>query len=161
MKKVLRFTPLFMLVVLLGVYLSGCVNFEQKTTLAKDGSGSMKIHYWTKHVKNITSDELQGFPFSESKVKDTYGTGGNEISNIKIEEKDEADTTKHVTFDLKFKDINKISEAKGFSKIKASWTEGKEGMEFKYVLAKDTSSSGSMGASDYKLTYEFEFPGDR
>jgi hypothetical protein len=33
-------------------------------------------------------------------------------------------------------------------------------MELKYVLLKDTSASGQMGASDYTVTYVFEMPAE-
>jgi len=159
MKKLFTLSTI-LFVISMAIYLTGCVNYEQKTKLESDGSGTMKIHYWTK-ASNISSGEVQGFGFTEEKVKANYGSGNTEISNIKIEEKVvEGDTAKnkHVTFDLKFKDLNKLSEVKGFKKTKSSWKEGKEGMDFEFVLLSDTSSAKTMGASDYKLNYEFEFP---
>ncbi len=161
MKKLFTLSTVIF-VVSMAFYLSGCVNYEQKTKLENDGSGTMKIHYWTKS-SNISSGEVQGFGFTEEKVKANYGSGNTEVSNIKIEEKVvEGDTTKnkHVTFDLKFKDLNKLNEVKGFKKTKSSWKEGKEGMDFEFILLSDTSSAKSMGSGDYKLNYEFEFPSD-
>ena len=58
---------------------------------------------------------------------------------------------------MTFKDLNNLSSAKGFEKIKASWKEGDDGMDFTYTLLQDTSSAKNMGASDTKLDYEFEF----
>ena len=77
-----------------------------------------------------------------------------------IEKNATTDSTSVVTLNVKFKDINKLSEAKAFAKIKASFVDGKEGKDFKYVLLQDTASAKNMGMSDYKLTYEFDFPGE-
>jgi hypothetical protein len=60
--------------------------------------------------------------------------------------------------DIKFKNINEINSAKGFEKVKASWKEGKEGMDFSYIVAKDTSAAKNMGANENVLNYEFTFP---
>ncbi len=148
-----------LLVFTFGLILSGCVNLDQKTTLNSDGSGTMKIKYWTKS-KNVSGDELAGFGFTEAKVKSNYTSSSTEPSDIKIEKNTTTDSLITVTLNVKFKDLNKISDAKAFSKIKASWEKGSDGMDFKYTLLQDTANAKSMGMSDYKLTYEFEFPGE-
>lgn len=155
-KKLLLFSSIL---VMIAFYFAGCVNVEQKTTLKQDGSGTMKVHYWTK-MSNLTSGtEVGSFSFDEAKAKTNYTSSNSEVSGVKVEEK-LADSTKHVTVDLKFKNINDINSAKGFDKVKASWKEGKDGMDFSYTLAKDTSNAKNMGASDTKLDYEFEFPSE-
>lgn len=144
---------------LFAFYLAGCVNVEQKTTLKQDGSGTMKVHYWTKMSNLTSSTDLGGFSFEESKAKQNYSSSNTDVTGVKVEEKLD-DSTKHVTVDLKFKNINDITSAKGFEKVKASWKEGKEGMDFNYTLLKDTSNAGNMGSSDIKLNYEFEMPAE-
>ncbi len=144
---------------LTAVFLSGCVNLEQKTKLNADGSGTMNIKYWTKS-SNVSSDELSGFGFTEAKVKSNYTSANTEPAEIKIEKNASEDSLAVVTLTVKFKDLNKLSEASAFKKIKASWADGKEGKEFKYVLLQDTSSAKNMGMEEYKLNYEFEFPGE-
>jgi hypothetical protein len=158
MKSFFKSIPI-LLVFAFGLYLSGCVNLEQKTTLNSDGSGSMGIKYWTKS-SNVSGDELAGFGFTDEKVKANYTSSSTEPSNIKIEKNTSTDSLITVTLDVKFKDLNKISDAKAFSKVKASWLKGKDGMDFKYTLLQDTSNAKQMGMSDYKLVYEFTFPGE-
>jgi hypothetical protein len=41
------------------IYLVGCVNYDQKTTLKEDGSGTMKIHYWS-GMKNFSMGTALG-----------------------------------------------------------------------------------------------------
>jgi hypothetical protein len=60
--------------------------------------------------------------------------------------------------DLTFKDINKLSDAKGFEGVKVTWKDVADGKELKYILLKDSSAAKQMGASDYKVTYEFTMP---
>jgi len=155
LKSLLSISVLFMV----AVFISGCVNVDQKTKLNSDGSGTMSVKYWTKS-SNVSGDELSGFGFTEAKVKANYTSSNTEPTDIKIEKNATTDSTSIVTLNVKFKDLNKLSEAKAFSKIKASFVDGKEGKDFKYVLLQDTSTAKNMGMSDYKLTYEFEFPGE-
>ncbi len=147
------------LLVIFAFVLAGCVNIEQKTTLKQDGSGTMKVHYWTKMSNLKSSSDLGGFSFEEAKAKQNYSSSNTDVTGVKVEEKLD-DSTKHVTLDLKFKNINDISSAKGFEKVKASWKEGKDGMDFSYTLLKDTANAGNMGSSDIKLNYEFEMPAE-
>ena len=141
------------------IYLVGCVNYDQKTTLKEDGSGSMKIHYWSS-MKNFSMGTTLGkFEFDEAKAKDKYKSSNTDVTSIKVEEKLD-DSTKHVNIELTYKDINKLSDAKGFESAKVTWKEHKDGMELKYILLQDTSAAKQMSASDYKVTYEFTMPSE-
>jgi len=159
MKVVLKSLFLSSMILFIGVLLSGCVNLDQKTTLKSDGSGSMVIKYWTKS-SNVSGEELSGFGFTEAKVKSNYTSSNSEPSNIVIKKNETTDSTIVVTLDLKFKDLNKLTDAKAFQKIKASYADGKDGKDFKYTLLADTANAKQMGMNEYKLTYEFEFPGE-
>ncbi|MBN1634136.1 MAG: hypothetical protein JW917_08225 [Ignavibacteria bacterium] len=159
MKKIFTATLLFSFVLFLGVFLTGCVNYEQKTELSKDGSGEMEIHYWTGMSNVKSSTKVGDFNFKEEDVKSDYTSSNTEVKDVKVEE-DLQDSTKHVKVKLTFKDINKLTDAKGFKKVTVSWAEGDDGMDFKYLVPKDTSAAKNMGASDNKLNYEFKFPGE-
>lgn len=138
---------------------TGCINLEQKTVLKQDGSGTMSIHYWTK-ISNVSiSKELGGFSFDESRAKTNYSSANTDVLSAKMEEKLD-DSTTHVRVELKFKNFNELKTARGFEKIKASWKEGKEGMEFTYSIPEDSTNSHITGAASYKIIYEFEFPGE-
>lgn len=141
------------------LYLSGCVNYDQKTTLNADGSGSMKIHYWSKMSNFSMGTALGKFDFDEKKAKENYSSSNTEVKSISVEDKLD-DSTRHVNIELTFKDINKLPDAKGFSGVKPSWKESADGMELKYILLKDTSAAKNMGASEYTVTYTFEMPAE-
>jgi len=155
------FKSLFVFTLAFGLafYFTACVNVNQKTTLNSDGSGTIKLEYWAKMNNLKSTTDLGSFSFKEDKAKQNYTSSNSEVTNIKIEDKLD-DSTKHVYMDIKFKDLNNLTSAKGFEKTKASWKEGKEGKDFMFTLLQDTSNSKTMGSSDYKLTYTFEFPGE-
>jgi hypothetical protein len=150
---------LFIMAFGLAFYFTACVNVNQKTTLNSDGSGTIKLEYWAKMNNLKSSTELGSFSFKEDKAKQNYTSSNSEVTSFKMEDKLE-DSTKHVYMDIKFKDFNSLTSSKGFEKTKASWKEGKEGKDFSFTLLQDTSNAKTMGSSDYKLTYTFEFPGE-
>jgi hypothetical protein len=151
------FTLLSFFALITAFLLSSCVNYDQKTTLNADGSGSMKIHYWSKMSNFSMGTTLGKFDFEEQKAKTNFSSGNSDVKSVKVEDKLD-DSTKHVWLEVSFKDINKLPDAKGFAEVKPSWKESTDGMELKYILLKDTSAAGNMGASDYKVTYTFEMP---
>jgi len=153
--------PLLVFVFALGLafYFTACVNVNQKTTLNSDGSGTIKLEYWAKMNNLKSSTELGSFSFKEETAKKNYTSSNSEVTSFKMEDKLD-DSTKHVYMDIKFKDLNQLPSAKGFEKTKASWKEGKEGKDFMFTLLQDTSNAKTMGSSDYKLTYTFDFPGE-
>jgi hypothetical protein len=153
-----NFTYLLVLTVLM-IFTSGCVNVDQKTVINNDGSGNIVLHYWTKNSNLSMGDEVGGFAFADTKVRENYSSGNTEVTDVKIE-KNDVDSTSHVNVKLNYKDFNKLSEAKAYSKVTPVWTKGDNGMTFSYTIAKDTANAGNMGMNEYTLTYAFEFPGD-
>lgn len=147
----------YSLVFVFAVYLSGCVNVDQKTKINQDGSGTIKLEYWTKMSNLSSGPELGEFAFEEDKAKANYTSSNSVVSSVSLEENLE-DSTSHVKLEINIKDINQLNSAKGFEKVTTKWAEGDDGMTFKYVIAADTSNAKNMGASDTKLTYTFEFP---
>ncbi len=141
------------------INLAGCVNYDQNTTINEDGSGSMKIHYWSS-MKNFSMGTALGkFEFDEEKAKDKYKSSNTEVTNIKVEDKLD-DSTKNVFVELTFKDINKLNDAKGFESVKVTWKEVTDGMELKYTLLMDTTAAKNISASNYTITYEFKMPSE-
>ncbi len=140
--------------------IGGCVNYEQTAKLNMDGSGTMTVHYWTKMSNFTMGTTLGKFDFEESKAKSNYTSSNSEVKSIKVEDRPNEDSTKHVTMEISFKDINRLSDASGFQGTKISWKESPDGMELKYTLLQDTSTSNATGASDYKIIYSFDMPGE-
>ncbi len=141
------------------IFFSSCVNIEQVTAINENGSGTIILHYWTKSTNLSMGDEVGGFSFSEDKAKENFTSANSDVTGITIDNL-ETDSSTHVRININFSDINKLTQAEGFSKVRASWTKSGSGMDFKYIIAKDTAASNSPGAGEYKLEYKFDFPGE-
>ncbi len=140
-------------------FLNSCINIEQTTKINEDGSGCIKLEYYTTTSNLSMSDEIGGFSFNEDKAKKNFSSLNSEVMKIDIDSI-KSDSTIHIKLDIIFKDINKLSEAAGFEKIKASWIKINDEMEFKYIISKDTTAAKSIGAEQYKLEYKFDFPNE-
>lgn len=144
-------------IIIIAVTFSSCVNIDQQTTINKDGSGSIALHYWT-HTSNLSmGNELGGFSFEEAQVKKKFTSLNSDVTEVKIDN-DESDSSSHVRVKITFKDFNKLNEAEGFSKTKSIWKKEKDKIIFNYTLMKDTVSSDKMASDEYKLIYGFSFP---
>jgi hypothetical protein len=139
------------------ISLNGCVNYEQKTTLKEDGSGTMKIHYWSSMKNFSMGSSLGKFEFDEIKAREKYSSSNTTVNSLKVEDKLD-DSTKHVYIELDFDDIRKISEAKGFEGVNVTWSEVSDGIQLVYIVPKDTSAAKTLDAGNYDLIYEFTMP---
>lgn len=158
MKKLFKLVQILFAFTLI-LFLNGCVNLEQKATINSDGSGTMKIKYWTK-TYNILGDEIGTFGFIDSKVKSNFTSHTTRPSHIKIEKDANDDSLTVVTLDLYFTHINYLTDAFAFKNINSSWIKNGNEISFKYILLQDTANANQFGMSDYKLIYDFEFPSE-
>lgn len=152
--------PILFLFFAVLIIICGCVSYEQSTAINKDGSAYMNIHYWTKN-SNLTLDEkkIGKFDFTEKNIKYNYSSYNSEVINIRIEEMPE-DSTTHVWLVLNVRDITKLSDAKGFENVTASWKESGAGKELVYTIAQDTVAAKNWDAEKTRISYKFEFPGE-
>jgi hypothetical protein len=142
--------------------LAGCINVNQKTKINKDLSGEMVLHYWSPtnfiDIGDINmGDEIAGYSYIDSEIKKKYSSGNMEVTNMR-RVKSNVDTTTHIEVNIIFKDINKLSESNGFSKIDVSYIKGKDGMDFRYFIPNDTSLRLDYVKEINTLEYIFEFP---
>jgi hypothetical protein len=139
------------------LFLAGCINYEQKTTLKGDGSGEMEIHYWTKE-SNITWLSDSTLVFKEEDVKQQYSGEGVKIVSNTVST-DNKDSTRHVKLTIKFDDINKLNATKGFKGSTFSFKKDGKNCVFKHDL-KAKSNAGGFGMEEYSVTYTYTVSGD-
>jgi uncharacterized lipoprotein YehR (DUF1307 family) len=134
------------------IALLGCLHYEQTVKLNKNGSGSMKIHYWTAESNVMSITKLS---FDENEIKNEQYKP-LDVKSVTISN-DETDSTKHVYVELNFKDINQLDTIKGF--VGNSIKFFQEGDYLKLVhIVKQDSVAGSFGMDEYVLRYTYEFP---
>lgn len=157
-----------LLLFLFAIFLNGCINVNQNTVIFENGSGTINLHYWTKSYYTQSGegsnsvqmgDDIGGFTFVENEIKDRYTSSNTEVKEMK-RYMEAADTTTHVSLLIAFKDFNKLNEAKGFSKIKTQWTKGDDGIDFSYIIPRDTTIKKEYIKSEDRLNYTFMFPNE-
>jgi hypothetical protein len=151
MKKVLSQTLLFSIILFLTIGLFGCLNYEQKVKLNADGSGSIKIHYWTKE-SNVAS--ISKLSFSENEIN-TSQYAPEVMKSVKVES-NQVDSTKHAHIEFDFKDVNKLDKTKGFKDNEIKFAPSGGMMVYTHIIKKD-SNANNMGMDAYILKYEVEF----
>lgn len=151
-------TRLLSVVFIAALAMSGCIDYEQKTRLEADGSGEMTIHYW---AKESLVDWLgkNRFPFNEKDVRTKYGAiPGVTVGDVDVRSRDD-DSTRHVTFDLRFSDIRALSKQPGFERTAFEWKEDGDRMVFTHTVLEDEGST-SEGLEQFGVTYTYIFPGE-
>jgi len=150
---------MFAIILFAWILFPGCVHYDQKVILREDGSGSMKLHYWSSMNSFTMGNTLGKLEFEELKAKDKYTSDNTEVTRFRIEDQLD-DSTKHVYIELNFKDINKLNDAKGFESTRVSWNNNSNGIELKFIVLKDTAASKQMRSSSFNVTFEFEMPSE-
>lgn len=152
------------LMFLIGLAFSGCINVKQRVIIKEDGSGTINLEYWTNtnlvdvgEVK--VGDEIGGFTFDTLEIVKKYSSAFTEVSKFKRISYP-ADTSTHILLDINFKDINKITEANGYSNIDISYIKGKDNTQFRYYIPKDTTINLAYTKEKHTLEYIFEFPSE-
>jgi len=134
---------------------SGAINIYQPSTLNSDGSGSFKLSYFTSDSNLVNTKVLGNYAFTEAEARANFTSANTNVKSVQIYN-DSVKTVTHVVLEIDFKDINKISEAKGFLGIKASWTKKDSGMDFQWVIGKSELNNNVIG----NLIYIFKFDGE-
>lgn len=115
----------------------------------------MNIVYTAKK-NNILLGKIDGFAFTEKKVRSNYESANTEITEVKVIE-NPADSTMSVSINLTFKDFNKLSLSKGFSRCKPKWEIHQDTTFFSLTLLPD-SSVKEIPSTSGSLHFEFNFP---
>ena len=96
---------------------------------------------------------MGNYGFTEGEAQTNFTSENTEVKSVKIfNDKDKGMT--HMVLEIDFKDINKISEAKGFSDIRASWVETDSGMVFQWVILKNLAQLNLIGELIYIFTFD-------
>lgn len=141
----------FMAIIVLAIALFGCLNYEQTVKLNYDGSGSLKIHYWTK-LTNVMS--ITKFSFDANEIKNEQYKP-EVVKSVKIDTVLQ-DSTIHVNIELDFADINKLDKVKGFNGNLITFVESGGLKTLTHTLKQD-SAARNFGMDEYILRYTYEF----
>ena len=148
-----------LLVVLILLYFTGCLNYVQEVTLYPDGSGKMRIEYWMKlpDKESKTVTENIGI-FNPDSIRSEFSSVHINLVNIDVYS-DVTDSTTHAIIDFTFDRIDSLNRTKAFNDAKFTFQEGASGViNFTQFISPIATGFG-IDATQYNVSYIFTFSG--
>jgi hypothetical protein len=163
--------------VLPALLLAGCIEFEERITLNKDGSGSMEIEYWSLSDLNFNDDTPDSSRDDRSlreSIEDKYTS-----DKVKLIEftSDKEEKSHHVRFKVGFEDLMDLNDVPQFHENRIEFKRSGKKMTFRRTIEtedinvdQDEGPSNLFehfilniveeGLSNIKFRFEIETPHD-
>ena len=153
-KKVLLLIPLLIL------FLSSCLNYTQVTTIKTDGSGEMFIHYWMKWEDKRDSVLLNKLHiFNPDSIRVEFSSKHNSIDRINTFI-DYSDSTIHSQIELEFNNFDSLKYTRAFEGANFSLVDGPgETKIFSQFIAPFATGFG-LSEDDFKFSLTYYLPGE-
>ena len=153
MKKLLL--PLLFL-----LFLPGCINYIQDINLYSDGSGRMRITFWTKLPDNVSSQILDKIGiFNPDSLRNEFSSKFSHITKINVYT-DSSDSTTHAVVELNFSHIDSLNKMRAFSASDFSLKDGAEGQKIFSQFIPPLATGFGINSSAFHVTYKYTFGGD-
>ncbi|MGE5400490.1 MAG: hypothetical protein ACM3S2_08810 [Ignavibacteriales bacterium] len=151
---------LFYLLIYTTLFLNGCLNYYQETTIKTDGSGEMFVHYWMKTAKSQDSLFVnQAGIFNADSIKKEFSSEYSKIGKVEVYA-DSADTTVHAKIELTFQHIDSLNSAKAFKDANFSLKNGAVGQKIFSQFIPPVATGFGIDANQFTVTYVYYLPGD-
>ncbi len=140
--------------------LTGCLNYIQDTQLYADGSGSMRIIFWTKlpDVESAKVLDKIGI-FNPDSIRSEFSSEYTTIKNISVYT-DTTDSTTHAVINLTFTHIDSLNKTKAFAASDFSLKDGAEGQKIFSQFIPPIVTGFGINGNAYHVTYKYTFGGD-
>jgi len=144
----------------LSLFLSGCLNYEQITTLNIDGSGEMFVHYWLKVTTAQDSVIMAKVGiFSVDSIRREYSSKHLNIKNIEVYS-DLNDSTMHAKIELTFPKFDSLNTASAFKDVNFTLKKNdKKTMIFSQFIPPLATGFGVNGQL-FNISYVYYIPGE-
>lgn len=136
--------------------LAGCLDYEQETWLAEDGSGRMEVHYWMSESMLVWLKDGT-LTFNEDSVRHRYAAKGIEVQDVRVFTRAE-DSTRHVEAALRFDDITALPACKSFEEVTFRWMREGDVYRFEQSIPIDSGSEEAF-LEQFSFVYTYHFPG--
>ena len=143
---------------LLFLFLSGCLNYEQIATIKKDGSGDMFIHYWTKLNQMPDSVLLASSGiFNADSLAQKYVSPVTTIDYTEVYT-DYEDSTIHAKVKFLFTNVDSLNKIHALKNYNFSFDEVNEEL---YTFSQDVNyfQFTPDSAQDYSMSFTYYLPG--
>jgi hypothetical protein len=150
----------YLLLLLIIVSLSSCLNYYQEVTLYPDGSGKMQIDYWMKFENEESEKVVDNLGiFNSDSIKSGFQSVYSNVENVNVYQ-DTTDFTTHAVIDISFTHIDSLNKIKVFSEYKFSFVEKLGGQIVFSQFIPPIATGFGMDASTFEVTYKYTIPGD-
>jgi hypothetical protein len=151
------------LVILVSVVLlisSGCLNYIQDMEIYPDGSGKLKINYWMDFhsSENISVIESIGI-FNVDSIKKEFTSDFTTVTFVEAMA-DSSDSTLHAIIHLDFTHVDSLSKLKVFSQYEFSLKDGASGQKIYTQFIPPITTGFGIDGSKYSITYNIVFKGE-
>lgn len=142
------------------LFLTGCLNYTQVTTIKTDGSGNMFIHYWMKwsSQKDSVLIEQLGI-FEKDSVYKEFNSEYNKITNVEVY-RDFSDSTWHSKVEFEFTSLDSLNKTPAFKGAELSVKDaGKNTIIFSQFIRPIATGFG-FESKKFSITYIYYLPGE-
>jgi hypothetical protein len=150
----------FFLTLLLILFIGGCLNYTQITTIKTDGSGNMFIHYWmnwTNPKDSLIADQL-GI-FSKDSVHKEFSSEYSSIKNVEVY-KNLSDSSIHAKVELDFNSLDSLNLTPAFRKSQLSVKEGTKNTKIFSQFVPSIATGFGFESKTFSITYIYYLPGE-
>ena len=139
---------------------SGCLNYIQDVFLYPDGTGKMKITFWTKFPDNESLKILDKIGiFNQDSIKNEFSSSFTKINSIKVYS-DTTDSTTHAIIDLSFSNIDSLNKVKAFTGSEFSLKDGASGQKIFSQFISPIATGFGINGDAFHVSYKYTFAGD-
>jgi hypothetical protein len=142
------------------LFINGCLNYKQITTIRKDGSGNMFIHYWMKW--NSQKDSLiveQLGIFNKDSVNKEFSSEYSSIKKVEVY-KDNSDSTIHAQVSLDFHSLDSLNKTPAFRKSELSIKDGPKSTKIFSQFVPPFATGFGYSSKNFSITYVYYLPGE-
>ena len=156
MKNRINHILLFLVV----LFISSCINYTQVTTIKTDNSGKMFIHYWKKVVPELDSLFITKFGiFNEDSIKSNFTATFNKINFVKVF-KNSKDTTLHAQIEFEFSKLDSLNLLPFFKNAAFSIKDGKDNTKIFSQFVQPVTFNNDSLSNSIKIEYTYYLPGE-
>jgi hypothetical protein len=144
---------------LLLLFLAGCINYTQVTTIKTDGTGSMFIHYsmkWNNQRDSVMVEQL-GI-FNKDSVYSEFSSQFSHLTNVEIYT--DKDSTIHAKVELYFNSLDSLNRTPAFRKSQLSVKDGSKNIKVFSQFIPPIATGFGFGNQKFTFTFVYYLPGE-
>ena len=155
MKKIL-----ISIVYSLSVFVVGCLNYTQITTIKTDNSGKMFIHYWTYMDPDLDSLFITKIGiFNEDSLKKIFDKKSISINYTNVYN-NFIDSSLHAQIEFEFTDFDSLNQLQFFRHSDLSVKDGPNDTKIFSQFIQPITTSFGFWNKKYEISYTYYLPGD-